>query len=166
MSIEGVPAARAIERLTPLVNATWAGHTGFPPLGPAEFAEAFGPLLPIVDERHVAIVRDGAGAEVGFGLTYPDRAAEVRALAGDGSGWSRLKPASAPCDRLVLHSAAVLPAARRGPAAFLLVEWGLGRIREVGYRSAVVALVTESWRTFGRALEPVREYALYRRAIR
>ncbi|MCO5165365.1 MAG: GNAT family N-acetyltransferase [Planctomycetes bacterium] len=161
----GDPAA-TLARLHPLLDRAWAGHPGYAPLDPEELAEGFAGLLAVMPARHVGVIVDGVGRDVGFGFMVPDWIDEVRALDGDAAGWGRWIAAGRPLPpRLVLHTFAFVPEARGTGAAGALLRHAAEQAQADGYREAIVALVTEELRALRRLGEPTREYALYSRPL-
>jgi len=163
------PRAVAPARIFPLLDSAWAGHVGYGSLELDEFAEVFSGLLALVTSRQVGTVKDErTGRDLGLAFMYPDFADEVRALAGDASGWGSWMGKGPLPRRLILHTTALLPEARRSIASSVLVEEGLTNAIEDGFTEFVFALVTEeeNWhRLFERIVAPTREYALYERAL-
>lgn len=162
--IELLEGADAIARLHPLLDAVWAGHVGYASLDRAEFVEVFGGALALMSKRHVGVLVD-AGKDVGTAFMYPDWIDEARALQGDASGWARWVTSKPLPKRIVLHTVAFRPEARRTGGPFLMLDQGLKHTLEDGYEEIVIALVTDEWRLFARALEPTRTYALFGRTL-
>lgn len=157
---------RALARLHPLLDGVWAGHVGYASLDLAEFAEVFAGLLALITERHIGfLVETASGRDVGCAFMYPDWVDEVRALAGDAAGWGAWLGAGRRPARLVLHTTAVLPEARRTGGPYMLIERGIRHTLEDGFEELVVGLVDADWRLFRKVAEPTREYALYGRGI-
>jgi GNAT superfamily N-acetyltransferase len=157
-------ARGVLARIHPLLDRAWAGHTGYSSLDPDELAETFGGLLTLMDGHCAGVARHASGHDDGFAFMYPDYVAEVRALAGDATRWGSWLGGAIP-PRLVLHTVAVVPEARRTGAPFTLMEYGLRYFLSGGFRELVVALVTEEFRLFERVTEATREYALFGRAL-
>ena len=153
-----------LARIYGLLNRVWEGHLGYVPLSPEEFAGTAAGLLSIMGERDIGVVVDPGGRDVGFAFVYPDYADEVRALAGDAAGWGRWLGGARP-RRLVLHTLAFLPEARRGVAPLVLTERGLRNALERGFEELVFALASEELRWFDRVARPTREYRLYGRSL-
>lgn len=165
LSVELVePGPAALARLHPLLDRVWAGHPGWAPFPIEELAATFGALLPLLPPRHLAVLVDGRGRDVGMGFMYPDWADEVRALRGDASGWGRWM-GRARARRLVAHTVAILPEIRGRAAGAKLIAAGLDVALDAGYESLVFPLTTETFRFWDRRLGATREYALYRRAL-
>jgi GNAT superfamily N-acetyltransferase len=156
--------ATVLPRLHRLLDRAWAGYPGYVPFPFEEFARAFGGLLAILPPGHVAVVVDGAGQDLGLGYMLPDWFEEVRALRGDPAGWGRWLAEPLP-DRVVLHSVAVVPEARRGAAAAALVARGCEVALQAGYRRFLVARTREDFRAHVRRLPATRRYALLGRAL-
>jgi hypothetical protein len=156
--------ATTLGRLHGILDAVWAGHLGYSSLDPDELAEVFVGLLVLMNERHIGVVIDEDGHDQGAAFMYPDYAAEVRALAGDASRWGAFVGGKLP-SRLVLHTVAVTPRARRTGAAALLVDFGFASAIDDGHDEIVIALVSQEFSTFLKFLEPTREYALYGRPV-
>jgi hypothetical protein len=158
--IVSVPIERVEEilvRLHRLLDACWEGHVGYAPLDLPEFVEVFRGALAIMQTGNVNIlVQDGS--DVGFTLIYPDYADDVRALDGDASGWGRWLGEARP-DRLVLHTAALVPSVRASSAAMAQIAAVLRHAVDGGYDKLVVALAVEGF--VSRIGEQTREYALY-----
>ncbi|MBI4576968.1 MAG: hypothetical protein HY722_11965 [Planctomycetes bacterium] len=153
-----------IARLHRILDRVWAGHVGYVPLEADEFAEVFAGVLALMTERNIGVVVDAEGRDLGCGFTYPDRAAEARALDGDAAGWAAVAAGPRP-RRVVYHTVAFLPEARRTQAPFLLMERGLRYMVEDGYEEFLVALVTEELGLFHRVAQPTRDYVLYEREL-
>lgn len=147
----------------PLLDRVWAGHAGYAPLDPGELAETFTGLLAVTSRRWACIIRDG-DSDVGLSFMYPDLAPEVRALAGDASGFGRWPP---PADRrrMVMHTVAFVPEVRGTGAPFVGMAGGMAHMREDGLDEVVVALVDETFPVFSRIAEPTRSYALLARRL-
>jgi hypothetical protein len=157
------PAA-VLPRLHGLLDRAWAGYPGYVPFPIEEFARTFGGLLAILPPGHLQLVLDGAGRDLGFGYLVPDWFAPVRALRGDPAGWGRWL-SDPPPDRVVLHSVAVVPEARRGAAGAALVVAGCEVALQSGYRRFLVARTREEFRAPVRRLPATRRYALCGRAL-
>ena len=151
------PMEQVVARVHRLLDGCWEDHVGYAPLDLQEFAEVFGGALSIMRSGDVTIfVQEGRDA--GFVFTYPDYAADVRALAGDASRWGGWLGTARP-ERLVLHTAALVPEARRGSAAMAQIAWSVARGLADGFEQFVVALAVEGF--ISRIGEQTREYALY-----
>ena len=88
----------------------------------------------------------------------------MRALWGDVMGWGVwLGREKSP--RLVFHTIAFLPEARKTGVPFLLYEGGLEHFLAGGFEKLILALVTEDLRFYERVARKTREYALYRKAL-
>jgi GNAT superfamily N-acetyltransferase len=163
----GAPSdvARTIARIHPLLDMVWTGHTGYAHIDPDELHEALAGLLALMNERHLGFATDESGRDVGIGWLYPDWVDEVRALAGDASGWGAwLRDRSRP-DGAVMHTIAVAPEVRRTGVAQLMMERHIAAACEDGHTRAVIALVDEDFRLFDKILPETREYALYGRLL-
>jgi hypothetical protein len=101
---------------------------------------------------------------VGFGYMVPDWIEEVRALHGDASGWGRWGGGALP-RRVILHTLALAPEARRGTAVAALAAAGLRSALEAGYERFLMALTREDFRAHVRHLRATRTYALFGRAL-
>jgi hypothetical protein len=167
------PASGVIEDLGPdrgeeatvrvhrLLDECWRGHVGYAHVELDEFAEVFRGGLSLMSPGNLGILtRDGT--DVGFSIVLPDYVNEVRALAGRAAGWGGWLGVSQP-DRLILHTAALVPDMRHGSAAMAQVAWGFRAGRTGGFKRIVAALVVEGF--LGRIGEATREYTLYGRAI-
>ncbi len=157
--------AEAIPRIHALLDAVWAGHLGYAPLSRDEFTAAFQGPLALMTRRWLGVVTDASGRDLGTAFMFPDWIDEVRALGGDAMGFGRWLGTKPVPKRMVLHTVAFRPEARRSGAPFLIVHEGLGHLLEDGVEEIVIALVTEEWKLFSRALVPARTYALYGRAL-
>jgi GNAT superfamily N-acetyltransferase len=157
------PAA-ALARLHPLLEAVWAGHPGWIPISLEEFAASFGAMLPLLPPRHLAVLTDERGRDVGMGFMYPDWADEVRALGGDASGWGRWM-GRARARRVVAHTVAVRPEIRNRAAGAKLIAKALEVSLEDGYEELVFPITTERFRFWDHRLPATREYALYGRTL-
>jgi hypothetical protein len=153
-----------IDRLHALLDLCWKGHVGYASLDAAELREVFAGAFALMNERSVGVVHDAAGRDQGFSFMFPDWVDEARALQGDASGWGRWLAKPLP-KRVICHTIAFKPEARRTGAPFLIADHGMEHLLQDGYEEVVFALVTEEWRLLGRALEATREYALYERSI-
>ena len=150
-----------IVRVHQLLDRCWGGHVGYAPLDLDEFVEVFGGALAIMGPGHVtAFVQDAQ--DVGLAFILPDYAAEARALGGHAAGWGRWLGTSRPT-RIVLHTAALVPAVRQTSAAMAQIAWGLRRAVADGFDDIVVALVVDGF--LSRIGEQTREHALYARAV-
>jgi GNAT superfamily N-acetyltransferase len=152
-------------RLHRILDRVWSGHPGYAHLDLDEFVETYGGIVAVNPPEYLGVVKDEAGADVALGLCYPDFAAEVRALAGDASGWGSWAGGDLP-RRLVLHSVAVVPEERGGGAAILIVDHAANRLLADGFEQVIVAMVTETFGLFDKFAQPTRSYALYRRPLR
>jgi hypothetical protein len=156
----------AVPRIHALLDSVWKGHVGYASLDREEFVEVFAGVLALMSKRTLGTVADASGHDLGCAFMYPDWVGEVRALAGDASGWGRWLGGARPAPRrMVLHTVAFAEKARRSGAPFMILDLGLQHLLEDGYDELVVALVTEDWKLFARSLEPTRTYALYGRAL-
>ena len=150
-----------IPRIHRLLDRCWDGHVGYAPLDIDEFAEVFRGALSIMGPRHVgAFVRNGEDA--GLTFIYPDYASEMRALDGRAAGWGQWLGTSRP-DRIVLHTAALVPDARQSSAAMAQVAWALHRAVSEGFERVAIALVVEGF--LRRIGELTREYTLFGRTV-
>ncbi len=137
--------AAALRRIHDVLDRGWEGHLGFAPFDPAELETMFAGLFAIMTERHLAFLVDRkSNRDMGFCVFYPDS----------------LSPG-----RVVAHTVAALPEARRmgGPQA--LMEALFRNALEDGWDRAVIALVDQDFGYFRKTLRPTREYALLHRAI-
>jgi hypothetical protein len=167
------PAPVAIEELAPaqpqetmvrvhrLLDGVWAGHTGYASLGLDEFAEVFAGALTLMTPHNISVLVRNLRDE-GFAFTYPDYAAEVRALGGSAAGWGRWLGKRLP-RRIVLSTAALMPELRKTSAAMAQMNWALSHALEDGFDELVVALVVEGF--LGKIGERTREYTLYWRSL-
>jgi hypothetical protein len=155
----------AIPRIHSLLDAVWAGHVGYFSLSREEFVEAFAGALALMSRRTLGTVADASGRDVACAFMYPDWIEEVRGLKGDASGWGRWLGSKEVPKRMVLHTVAAIPEARRTGAPFLILDLGLQHLLQDGFEEIVIALVTDEWKLFARALQPTRTYALFGRAL-
>lgn len=156
--------AAALPRIHALLDAVWAGHVGYASLSHEEFVEAFAGALALMSNRTLGTVADSKGEDLGCAFMYPDWVDEVRSLRGDASGWGRWLGGAKPVPRrMIMHTVAFKPGARRSGAPFVILDIGLQHMLEDGFEELVIALVTEEWKLFARALEPTRSYALFGR---
>jgi hypothetical protein len=102
------------------------------------------------------------GEDAGFAFVLPDWAPEVRALDGHAAGWGRWL-GGPPARRLVLHTTALAPEARRGSAALAQVAWNLRRAVQDGVEDIVTAPTVEGYCT--TVGDQTREHTLYGRAV-
>lgn len=166
VALDARDPATTLPRLHRLLDRAWAGHPGYAPLDPDELVEGFGGLLAVMPPRHVGVIVDGAGRDVGLGFMFPDWIDEVRALDGDVAGWGRWLAEGRPLPpRLVLHTFAFVPEARGTGAAAALLRHAAAQAEADGYREAIVALVTEDLRALRRLGPATREYALFARPL-
>lgn len=149
-----------LRRLHRLLDRVWAGHVGYAPLDLDEFVACYGGVLDLVPPGYLGVIANARGDDVAIGLSYEDRAAEVRALAGDVRGWGSWKGAPR-ARRLVLHTMAAVPEERGAGTGLLIVDHAARLLLRDGYEEVVVALVTESLPLFARFAAPTREYVLY-----
>jgi hypothetical protein len=153
--------AEIVHRLHRLLDGCWLGHVGYAPIDLEEFAEVFRGGLSIMSRGNIAVfVQDGRDS--GLALTYPDYAAEVRALDGSAAGWGRWLGQARP-KRLVLHTAALLQEVRHTSAAMALLAWSFRRAWSDGFEDLLVALAVEGF--LGKVGKQTREYALYSRTV-
>jgi hypothetical protein len=163
-SIENLGPERAQEvtlRVHRLLDECWRGHVGYAHIDLDEFSEVFSGGLSIMSPGNVGIFH-GGGKDLGFSFVFPDYVDDVRALAGQAAGWGNWLGKSRP-DRLVLHTAALVPEVRAKTAAMAQVAWALRTGMSSGYERQVIALAVEGF--LGRIGEMTREYTLYGRAI-
>jgi hypothetical protein len=138
-----------LKRIHALLDGVWAGHTGYAALDFEELAEGFAGLLGIMTERHLTFLVDRAtGRDVGLAFGFPDYARPER-----------------PPWRFVPHTVAVLPETRRTGGSHLIVAQLFKDVHGEGYQQAVIALVDEDFRWFGKVVKPTRTYALYARPV-
>jgi hypothetical protein len=164
--IELFEGEAAIPRIHTLLDEVWAGHVGYASLDREEFVEVFSGALSLMSKRTLGAAVDPAGRDLGCAFMFPDWVDEVRSLQGDARGWGRWLGGVRPQPRrMVLHTVAFKPDARRTGAPFLILDQGLRHLIEDGYEELVVALVTADWKLFSRALTPTRTYALFHRAL-
>jgi len=156
--------AGALSRVHRLLDAVWAGHPAWRPISLAELAGTFGALLPLLPPRHLVILKDERGDDVGMGFMYPDWADEVRALDGDASGWARWMGRGR-AGRAVAHTVAIRPEVRGRAAGAKVIAAGLEVALEAGYEELHLALTTQSFRYLDHRLAATREYALYGRPL-
>lgn len=154
-----------LSRLHRLLDRAWRGHLGYTPLESDELVEGFAGLLAIMPERHVGVVVDESGRDVGFGFMFPDWVEQVRDLRGDASGWGRWFGTTPLPPRIIMSTFALVPAARHTGAAHRLLGHAADCALAHGYREAVLALATEDLGSLRRHGEPTREYALFERSV-
>jgi hypothetical protein len=154
-----------LARLHPLLDGVWSGKLGYAPLDPDELVEGFAGLLAVMPPRHLGVVVDREGADVGLGFMLPDWVAQVRALGGDASGWGRWMGRDPLPRQVVMHTFAFVTRARGAGAAQRLLGHAAGCALDAGYQDVVLALATEELRSLRRYGAPAREYALYARPI-
>jgi hypothetical protein len=148
-------------RVHRVLDRCWAGHVGYASLDLDEFVEVFGGALSIMDPGQVAaFVQDGEDA--GFAFVYPDYVDDVRALDGSAGKWGHWLGTSRP-NRIVLSTAALVPAARHSTAATAQVAWAFRQAVSGEFDECVLSLVIEGF--LSRIEEPTREHTLYARAI-
>ncbi len=152
-----VPAVLA--RLHPLLDRVWGDHLGYAHIEPEELADTLAPILPFMARGQLWFFRQD-GEDLGYGLAYPDLADQVRALAGDASGWGRWGDARP--DRIVLHTFALAPALRTTRAVYQMFGQGVEASLTPGFERHVEALLVSSMPLLFPA---TREYALYGRAL-
>lgn len=154
-------APETVQRIHRLLERCWAGHVGYSSLDLDEFEEVFAGALAVLGPGHVsAFVQDEGDA--GFAFVCPDWAHEARALDGHASGWGRWL-GGPPARRLVLHTTALAPEARRGSAALAQVAWTLRRAVQDEVEDIVTAPTVEGYcTTLG---DQTREHTLFGRAL-
>ncbi len=164
--VDPLEGEAAIPRIHSLLDAVWQGHLGYASLDRDEFVEVFSGVLSLMSRRTLGTVVDPVGQDLGCAFMFPDWVEEVRALQGDARGWGRWLGGARPHPRrMVLHTVAFKADARRTGAPFLILDLGLRHLLEDGFDELVVALVTEEWKFFSRALSPTRAYALFGRSL-
>jgi hypothetical protein len=152
----------SLGRLHTLLDDVWQGHTGYASLSLEEVIEGYAGLLALMGKGQLVAMKDPAGVDVGFAFAYPDDIAQVRAIEGDAARWAswcgtgRVQP-----ERIVLHTVAVTPRARRTGVAQLAQAMVMETAIADGYQQAVIALVDQDFRWYRKRLEPTRTYALY-----
>ena len=148
-------------RIHRLLDRCWAGHLGYSSLDLDEFVEVFAGGLAVQGPGHVSVFLQNE-QDVGFAFVCPDWAHEARALDGHAAGWGRWL-GGPPAKRLVLHTTALVPEARRGSAALAQVAWTLRRAVQDGVEDIVTAPTVEGYcTTLG---DQTREHTLFGRAI-
>jgi hypothetical protein len=153
------PPEETAARIHRLLDPCWGDHFGYTSLELDEFVEVFRGGLSIMSPGNISVFAEG-GRDVGFALIIPDYAADVRALQGHVAGWGRWLGQSRP-RRVVLHTAALIPEARKSSAAMAQVAWGLRHVQTDGFEDVVVALVVEGF--LEKIGDRTRDYALYMR---
>lgn len=162
--LEDREPARVLPRLHALLDRAWAGYPGYVPFSLEELGQLFGGLLVILPPRHLQLVVDARGRDVGFGYMLPDWVEEVRALGVDPTGWGRWLGGPVPA-RVVFHTVAVAPEARTGAAVAGLVAAGCREALAAGYERFVFALTRADFRAHVRRFPATRGYALYGREL-
>jgi hypothetical protein len=157
-------AGATLARLHRLLDGLWTGHVGYTSIDLAEFAEVFAGVLALMTREHVGMLVDRSGRDVGCAFMYPDWVSQVRALDGEVQGWGSWVTTEK-ARRLIMHTVALVPEARRSASPYALLHQGLDHFAQGGYEELVIALVTEDWRFFQRLGQPTREYALYGRGL-
>ena len=155
------PATEVTSRIHELLDRCWHGHVGYASLDLQEFGEVFRGGLSIMAPGNIGVFVQN-GHDAGFSLTYPDYAADVRALEGHVAEWGRWLGSSRP-RRIVLHTAALVPDVRSSSAAMAQVAWCLRHGVDGGFEELIVALAVEGF--VGKIGQQTREYALYSRSI-
>lgn len=163
--IDPLEGVGSMPRIHALLDAVWSGHVGYASLSAEEFAAAFAGPLALMSRRTLGVTVDGKGRDVGCAFMYPDWVDEVRALRGDAAGWASWVGTKPLPRRMVMHTVAFRPEARRTGAPFLLLDLGLQHLVEDAFEECIFALVTDEWRVFLRALQPTRVHALYGRPL-
>jgi GNAT superfamily N-acetyltransferase len=158
-------APGVLRRLHALLDAMWTGHVGYTSLDFVEFVEIFAPALSLMTsgDLHIAIDR-ASGRDVGCGFTYPDYAADVRALDGDATAWGQWRQDGTRPRRLVLHTMGAAPDARHTGLASALLRAAIEHCVEE-YEEAVIAIVVEELSALQKLGAPTRRYALFGRSI-
>jgi hypothetical protein len=155
-----------LPRLHRLLDRAWTGHPGYAPFESEEMLPLFGGLLAVMGPRNLAVaVERATGEDVGLSFTVPDWTDEARALDGDASRWASWMVEGRTPERLIWHTVAVAPGARRAGAAGVLVHGLTQAGWDAGYPRLVLALNVSTFTTLARQLPVTRRYALYRRAI-
>lgn len=154
-----------LQRLHALLDAMWTGHVGYTPLDFAEFAEVFAPALVLMSagDIHIATDRD-TGRDVGCVFSYPDYAADVRALDGDATSWGRWLQSGARPRRLVLHTVGMAPSVRGTGLTSALIRAVFEHCVEE-YDEGVMAIVVDDLAALQKIAPPTRRYALFGRRL-
>jgi hypothetical protein len=165
MMLDPADAATVLPRLHRLLDAMWIGHKGYGSIDLQEFAEIFAPALSLMTRENLYIaVERNSDRDVGFAFTYPDYAAEVRALNGDARGWGVWRQTGAHPERSVLSTMGLAREARgRGIAMWFVRNVIEDCVRR--YAKGVIALVIEDLRALKKIAPPTREYVLLGRGI-
>ena len=163
--LEPSDAAAALVRIHAFLDAMWAGHVGYTSLDFGEFAELFAPGLALmtVGDIHVAIDR-ATGRDAGCVFSYPDYAAEVRALGGDAGGWGRWLLNGMRPRRLVLHTVGLSPEARGSGLVSAMLRAVFQHCVDE-YAEGVLAPMVPELTPLQKIGSPTRRYALYGRPI-
>lgn len=74
-----------------LVSLSFAGFTGFHPIGESDFLDLFGGIKAIADPRLVYFAHDPHGQVVGYSCVLPDLAPAVRQMRGQTHLWAKLR---------------------------------------------------------------------------
>jgi hypothetical protein len=151
----------AIGRIHRLLDGCWTGHVGYAPFAEEEFAEVFGGVLSIMEPHNLSVFMEG-DRDAGCTFVYPDYAAEVRALSGRAAGWGEWLGRARP-KRIVLHTAALVPEARKTTAAMAQVSWALREGIRDGFEELIVALAVAGF--VSKIGDQTREYTLYSRSL-
>ena len=154
-----------LQRLYALLDALWTGHVGYTSLDFNEFVEVFAPALLLMTSGDVHVARDrDTGRDVGCVFSYPDYAADVRALNGDATGWGRWLQGGARPRRLVFHTLGMAPGVRRTGLVAALVRAAFEHCVE-HYEESVMAIVVDGLAALQRVAPATRHYTLFGRQL-
>jgi hypothetical protein len=157
--------AAVLQRLYALLDAMWTGHVGYTSLDFNEFVELFAPALLLMRVGDVLIARDrDTGHDVGCVLSYPDYAADVRALNGDATSWGRWLQDGARPRRLVFHTLGMSPGVRRTGLVGALARAAIEHCVEE-YEEGVMAIVVGGLAALQRIAPATRRYTLFGRPL-
>ncbi|MGB2716275.1 MAG: hypothetical protein WBC51_18980 [Vicinamibacterales bacterium] len=154
-----------LQRLYALLDAMWTGHVGYTSLDFGEFVEVFAPALLLMTDGdvHIATDRD-TGGDVGCVFSYPDYAAEVRALNGDATAWGRWLQGGARPRRLVFHTVGMAADVRKTGLVSALIRAAFEHGVEE-YQEGVMAIVVDDLAALQRVAPATRRYTLFGRTL-
>ena len=159
-----------LQRLYPVLTASFSGFAGFTPITPDEFADRFSKLKHALVPEWFTFIYEPQGELAGFAGAFLDLADAVRSMRGSTHLFSRLRFAlhRRRGDRAVFYIIGVTPEeAARGSGLGAAAMQHVSQIfYEQGVRSVVVALMAQGSRSRGllsgsKGLQGQREYSLY-----
>jgi len=163
--VDVADAATVLRRLHALLDAMWTGHLAYTSLDLAEFAELFAPALSLMTNGDLHIGVDRASRrDVGCAFSYPDYAAEVRALDGEAASWGGWLREGRRPPRLVLHTIGAAPEVRRTGLASALMRAAFEHC-VAEYEEGVLAVIVEELGALQKIGPPTRHYALFARVL-